>query len=163
MGRPKEIPLDSKPTSIRVSSRDVLLIETEFQISFSEFVRACTDGALSQESDVCPTCGNIRNNRTEQATRIGQKIRHEKRTQRKIITAQEEAEQYRQERQSSVATALKEELKRQYAPRQIFDDPNGDYYETFNEVLGRVSGIVGSEVLPTELLKAWKVIQGSFA
>jgi hypothetical protein len=89
MSRSK-LPGDARPTTVRVSNQDVLIIELITGLSFSEFVRACTDGALATDDELCPECGQVVNSRKIQAMRIGREVLKTKKEQQKIVEPEPE-------------------------------------------------------------------------
>lgn len=163
MGRPKELPSDSKPTTIRASRKDVLLLETELGVSLSEFGRMALEGALSDELDLCPTCGQPRNSRYEKAVRIGQAIRKEKLAQKKILSSEEaaiaEAHEYQKAREAAVRSACIEEFRQDRTFHRMFPeyDIHGDLCDDLGAAINRIRDRSGyQDVMTDEVIRIYR-------
>lgn len=144
-----------KRTNVIIDEEVLLLARMKGLENLSDFVRKALESFVLEDEDYM-----IPNPIHEKAKAIAEKMKHELRSQKKIIgekaAAAFEVQEYQQKRYTAIESAcLKTFLHRNFSRCLPENDPDSDHFDEFEHAVSEISRSAGYDVDPAEVIKIY--------
>ncbi len=146
-----------KRTNVIIDEEILLLARMKGLENLSDFVRKALEAFVLDDEDY-----TIPNPIHEKAKAIAEKMKHELRCQKKIISEKEaatlEIQEYQQKRHAAIEDAcLKTFLSRRNFSRCLPEnDPDHDHVDEFDHAISEISRLAGYDVDPAEVIRIYR-------
>jgi len=144
-----------KRTNVIIDEEVLLLARMKGLENLSDFVRKALESFVLDDEDY-----TIPNPIHEKAKAIAEKMKHELRSQKKIIGEKEaaafEVQEYQQKRHTAIENAcVKTFLHRNFSRCLPENDPDFDHVDEFDHAVSEISRLAGYDVDPAEVIRIY--------